>query len=155
MTEKATYLTTEGRRKLEEELDYLLNVRRPQVAEQIRAAKEDGDISENAGYEEAKSQQAFLEGRILTLEGILNTAVTIEDDVPTDQVRMGSLVVVAERGGPNETFRIVGPAEADPKSGLISHESPLGKALLGQKVGKEVAVRTPDGTIYFTVRQIQ
>lgn len=155
MAEKKVFLTPEGRRKLEEELEYLRSVKRPQVAQRIRAAKEEGDINENAGYDEAKNEQAFLEGRILTIESLLKNAVLIEEEGPSDRVRLGSRVTVRERGGEPETFRIVGSAEADPSNGLISNESPLGSALLGHSVGDEVAVHTPDGLLYFTIVKIQ
>lgn len=155
MPDKAVFLTPEGKQKLEEELEYLCSVRRPEVAQRIRAAKEEGDIMENAGYDEAKNEQAFLEGRILTVESILKNAVLIEEEGPSDRVRLGSRVTVAERGEEPETFRIVGSAEADPGNGLISNESPLGEALLGHEVGEEVAVNTPGGLLYFTIAEIQ
>lgn len=155
MSDKAVFLTPEGKRKLEEELEYLRSVKRPQVAQRIRAAKEEGDIMENVGYDDAKNEQAFLEGRILTIESILKHAVLIEEEGPSDRVRLGSRVTVVERGGEPETFRIVGSAEADPSNGLISNESPLGKALLGHEVGEEVAVNTPGGLRYFTIVEIR
>lgn len=155
MADKEVFLTPEGRSKLEEELDYLITVRRPEVAEQIRAAKAEGDIMESAGYDEAKAQQAFLEGRILTIQNMLKNAVMIEDNGPSDVVRVGSYVTVIERGGDPETFRIVGSAEADPTNGFISNESPLGKALLKHRVGEEVTVQTPGGTLYFRIDAIK
>ena len=155
MTDKAMFLTPEGRRKLEKELEYLCSVRRPEVAQRIRAAKEEGDIMENVGYDEAKNEQAFLEGRILTIESTLKHAVLIEEEGPSDRVRLGSRVTVVERGEEPEIFRIVGSAEADPGNGLISNESPLGEALLGHEVGEEVAVNTPSGLLYFTLVEIR
>ena len=155
MASKEVYLTPEGRRKLQEELEYLRSVKRPEVAEKIHTAKEAGDIMENAAYEEAKHQQAFVEGRILTVKSMLNNAVIIEDSGPSETVRLGSRVIVVERGYPVEQFRIVGSAEADPGKGLISNESPLGKALLNRRVGDEVAVQTPDGTTYFSIQAIE
>lgn len=155
MPDKEVFLTPEGKQKLEEELEYLCSVRRPEVAQRIRAAKEEGDIMENVGYDEAKNEQAFVEGRILTIESLLKNAVLIEEEGPSDRVRLGSRVTVAERGEEPETFRIVGSAEADPGNGLISNESPLGEALLGHEVGEEVAVNTPGGLLYFTIAEIQ
>lgn len=154
MSSKQVYLTGAGRQKIEAELAYLRSVRREEVAQRIRAAKEEGDIAENAGYDEAKNEQAFLEGRILTLENILKNAVIIAEEGPSDTVRLGSQVTVTERNMEPETFRLVGSAEADPRQGLISNESPLGKALLGHRVGQEVAVHTPDGVRLFTILQI-
>lgn len=156
MASKEIFLTPDGRRKLEEELDYLRTVKRPEVARRIQAAKSEGDISENAGYDEAKNQQAFLEGRIMTIENMLKNARMIDEELgPTDRVRLGSRVTVKEGGEAPETFRIVGSAEADPGKGLISNESPLGKALLERTVGDQVQVRTPGGVLQFTVVEIQ
>lgn len=155
MANKEVYLTPEGRRKIEEELEYLRSIKRLEVAEKIRTAKEAGDIMENAAYEEAKHQQAFVEGRILTLESMLRNAVIIQDEGPSETVRLGSRVTVVERGGPAERFRIVGSAEADPSNGFISNESPLGKALLDHCAGDEVAVKTPDGILYFSIQAIE
>ena len=155
MENKEVFLTAEGRRKLEEELEYLITVRRPEIASQIQAAKAEGDISENAGYEEAKMQQAFLEGRILTLENILRNAKVIEENGQTDRVSLGHYVTVLEEGQDEpETFRIVGSAEADPGNGRISNESPLGKALLNHSVGEWVEVETPGGKRRFEILAI-
>ncbi|MFL7794292.1 MAG: transcription elongation factor GreA, partial [Anaerolineae bacterium] len=134
MNNQETFLTPEGYTKLEEELLYLKNVRRPEVAAAIHEAKMDGDVSENAGYEEAKRQQAFLEGRIITVETMLKSAVLIETEGPSDTVILGSRVTVVEDGFDPETYTIVGSAEANPGDGRISNESPLGKALIGRKV---------------------
>ncbi len=156
MASKEIFLTPDGRRKLEEELDYLRTIKRPEIARRIQAAKAEGDISENAGYDEAKNQQAFLEGRILTIENMLKNARMIEEEVgPSDQVRLGSRVTIKEGRESPETFRIVGSAEADPGKGLISNESPLGRALLGRTVGDQVQVRTPDGVLQFNIIEIQ
>ncbi len=154
MSSTEFFLTPEGRRKLEEELEYLRNVKRPEVATRIQAAKAEGDVSENAGYDEAKTQQAFLEGRIMTIENILNNAVIIDDAGPSDLVRVGSHVIIREEGGEPETFRIVGSAEADPGNGKISNESPLGKALLNKSAGDIVEVRTPSGLMRFRIESI-
>ena len=154
MSSKDIFLTPEGRRKLEEELDYLVNVRRPEVAGHIQAAKAEGDVMENAGYDEAKGQQAFLEGRIMTIENILKNAVMIDEEVPSDHVRVGSHVTIREEGEEPETFRIVGSAEADPGNGKISNESPLGKALLDRTAGDTVQVRTPGGLVRVHIESI-
>lgn len=145
MTNQETFLTPEGYRKLEEELTLLKTVRRPEVAAAIHEAKMDGDVTENAGYEEAKRQQAFLEGRIITVETMLKNAVLIETDGPSDTVVLGSRVTVVEDGFDPETYTIVGSAEANPGDGRISNESPLGSALMGQKVGDLVTFETPGG----------
>jgi transcription elongation factor GreA len=154
MSSKDIFLTPEGRRNLEEELEFLRNVKRPEVAARIQAAKAEGDVSENAGYDEAKTQQAFLEGRIMTIENMLKNAVIIDDDGPSDRVRVGSHVTIVEEGGEPETFRIVGSAEADPGNGKISNESPFGKALLNQTVGDVVEVHTPGGLIRVRIKAI-
>jgi transcription elongation factor GreA len=149
------FLTPEGQDRLREELKHLVEVRRPEVAFMIKEAKEAGDISENAGYDEAKDQQAFVEGRIKHLEDLLQRAQLITRPNGHEAVALGSRVTVAENGGPNEIFEIVGSAEADPIHGLISNESPLGKGLLGRKVGDVANIRTPDGeTLAFKIVQI-
>jgi len=152
---ETTLLTREGYARLQEELDFLRTVRRREVADHIRVAKEDGDITENAGYEAAKSEQAFLEGRIMTLEAMLKNAVFIEENEPTDVVKPGCRVTVVEEGGEPETFQIVGSAEADPAHGRISNESPLGRALLGHKAGEEVSVQTPGGPSRFQIVHVE
>jgi transcription elongation factor GreA len=154
MTDKPIYLTLEGKQKLEEELDYLVNVRRPEVAEAIRSAKEEGDLSENSAYDEAKLNQGFVEGRIQTIQAQLRNAVIIERNGNSDQVYLGNQVTVEEEGFGQETYQIVGSAEADPMNGKISNESPIGKALLGAKVGQTVTAETPGGQIAFKVIEI-
>jgi transcription elongation factor GreA len=153
MTE-TTYLTAEGRRKLQEELEHLRTVRRPAVARQIHEAKEGGDITENAGYDEAKNEQAFVEGRIMTLEALLNQVQIITEGHRSEVVALGSKVKVAEEGGQPEVFNIVGKAEADPGKGRISNESPLGRGLMGRRKGDRVTVQTPDGPVVFQVLQV-
>jgi transcription elongation factor GreA len=155
MTNQETFLTPEGYEKLEEELNYLKTVRRPEVAHAIHDAKMDGDVSENAGYEEAKRQQAFLEGRIITIEAMLQNAVIIESNGPSDTVILGSQVTVLEEGFEPETYTIVGSAEANPGDGRISNESPLGKALMGHKVGHKVAFATPGGPVEMEILRIE
>jgi transcription elongation factor GreA len=153
-----TFLTREGLKKLEEELNYLRTVRRAEVAERLHDAQEDGELIENAEYEDAKNEQAFVEGKILTLEALLSNAVIIKDkDKSTHgMVAVGSRVTVKENGGGRpEIYELVGAAEADPKQGRISNESPLGKALLGRKVGDEVKVNAPAGTLSFRIAAIE
>ena len=152
---KEVFLTPEGRSKLEEELDFLVNVRRPEVARRIKEAKDDGDVSENSGYDEAKTQQGFIEGRIQELEHMLKIAKIIDAPVSMDRVQLGSTVTVCENGeDTEETFRIVGSAEANPNQGFISNESPLGKALLNKVPGDEVTVDTPGGVLHFKIMAI-
>ncbi len=154
MINHETYLTPEGRQNLEEELEHLITVRRAEVARDIHEAKMDGDVSENAGYEEAKRQQAFLEGRIMTVEAMLKSAVIIESNGSSDTVVLGSCVTVVEDGLEPESYTIVGSAEADPGQGRISNESPLGKALIGQEVGDTVAFETPAGPAEMEILRI-
>ena len=150
-----TFLTREGLKKLEEELQHLRNVRRVEVAERLHKAMEDGEIEENAEYEDAKNEQSFVEGRILQLESMLNNAAIIEDQSGHDgMVHLGSKVTVKENGGKPEVYAIVGPAEANPKDGRISNESPLGRALLDHKVGEDVKVNAPDGVLTFRIVSI-
>lgn len=155
MADKPIYLTSEGKKKLEEELKYLVTVRRKEVAAAIQSAKEEGDISENSAYDEAKLAQAFLEGRIQTIEAQLREAVLIEQNGNSDRVDVGSIVTVVEEGFDEETYHIVGSAEADPLNGKISNESPIGKALLGAKKGAVVKAETPNGEIVFKVVKIE
>ena len=154
MAEEKIFMTLEGRRKLEEELEYLRTVRRTEVAERIHSAKEGGDIMENAAYDYAKEEQAFVEGRIQALETTLSKAIIIEGG-STDKVGLGTRVTVMERGvDALETYQIVGSVEADPMKGRISNESPMGKALLGHRVGDEVVVSTPGGILHFHIISI-
>ncbi len=154
MVSKPVYLTPEGKQKLEEELHYLRTVRRSEVAEAIKSAKEEGDLSENSAYDEAKSAQAFLEGRIQTLEAQLREAVIVEAN-SSDTVSLGSTVTVTEDGSDNpETYKIVGSAESDPLNGTISNESPIGSALLGKKAGDVVTVNTPGGKLTFKILRL-
>jgi transcription elongation factor GreA len=155
MIDQETFLTPEGRNKLEEELHYLKTVRRAEVAQAIHDAKMDGDVSENAGYEEAKRQQGFLEGRIMTIEAMLKNVVLIESNGPSDKVGLGSRVTVVQDGFEPETYAIVGSAEADPADGRISNESPLGKALIGHRVGARVAFETPGGLVEMEILRIE
>jgi transcription elongation factor GreA len=156
MAEKPIFLTPEGRAKLEAELEQLKTVRRGEVAERIHAAKEEGDIMENSAYDEAKNEQAFVEGRIMTIEQMLKNAVMIDKTRASDSVGIGSYVTVVERGDDDdEMYQIVGSAEADPTRGRISNESPVGRALLGKRVGEEVQVKIPDGVRHLKVTEIR
>ncbi len=153
---RKVFLTEEGRQKLLEELNYLVEVRRPEIAARIHAAKMEGDVTENAGYEEAKHEQAFVEGRILTIEKMLQDAEIIPHGGPTDRVRLGARVTIVEEGGSQpEVYQIVGSAEADVSNGCISNESPLGKSLMGCAVGDSVSVKTPSGTLSFRIMAIE
>jgi transcription elongation factor GreA len=155
MVERPTFLTREGMKKIEEELEYLRTVRREEVAHRLHEAMEGGDIQENAEYEDARNERAFVEGRILTLEMILSKAVIIEDGSrSSDRVGVGSYVTVMEVNsddGVPEDYHVVGSAEADPVAGRISNESPLGRKLMGAKVGDIVMVNAPDGLIQFKI----
>ncbi len=155
MVSQTVYLTAEGYKKLEEELNNLRNVRRQEVAMRLREAMEGGELIDNAEYEAAKNEQAFVEGRILELEHLLAQAQVIEHTEPSEVVEIGSTVVVREGNRKPETFKIVGAAEANPKEGLISNESPLGKALLQKRVGDIVDVNAPDGVLRFRVVEIK
>ena len=149
MAQKETYLTSSGQKKLEQELEHLRSVRRQQVADRIQQAKEIGGTVDNAEYEEAKDEQAFVEGRIQTLEGMLTSAVIIPKgrQAASDVVALGSTVtVLLLKTGKQDKYTIVGSTEADPTKGLISNESPVGKALMGMRVGDEVEVQVPAGT---------
>lgn len=151
------FLTPEGLQKVKEELEYLTTVRRREVAQMIAEAKAEGDISENAGYDEAKTAQGFLEGRIRELEAILKNAKIISDDnAAPDVVVIGRTVVVREEGSDlEEEYMIVGPPEADPSNGKISNESPMGRALLNKRVGDKAVVDSPGGQIVFEILQVK
>ncbi|HEY74962.1 MAG TPA: transcription elongation factor GreA [Thermoflexia bacterium] len=153
--ERPVYLTREGYAKLEEELNYLRTVRRQEVARRLHEALAEGDILENAELEAARNEQAFVEGRILELEELLRRAEIIEEEASDGIVRVGSWVTIVEGNGPPETYHIVGPAEASPSEGKISYESPLGKALMGHRVGDEVTVNAPDGALTFRIVEIK
>ena len=146
MEDKPVLLTKEGLQALEEELEQLVSVRRADVAERIRQARDFGDIAENAEYTEAKNEQSLVEGRIQTLEAMVRNAVMIEEENrERGVVAAGAEVKVSSEEG-EETYSIVGAAEADPLNGRISNESPLGRALLGHKAGDEVEWTSPIGT---------
>ena len=154
--EKETFLTREGLRKLEDELEHLKKVKRKEVAERIKLSKEFGDLSENAEYEDAKNEQAFVEGRILQLELMLRNARVIDNhDAPADRVIVGSKVKLKDLASGEEiAYMIVGSAEADPDHDKISNESPVGKALLGKRKGETFEVTVPVGKLRYSVLQI-
>lgn len=158
MATKETILTVEGLRKLEEELEHLRTVRRQEVAERLKVAISYGDLSENSEYEDAKSEQAFIEGRILELEQMVNTATIIDEDAGriSDIVNLGSMVVVRDvETGEEDVYTIVGTTEADPFKNRISNESPVGAAIIGHKVGTEVVVDTPAGELTYKIVEIK
>jgi transcription elongation factor GreA len=155
MPDKPIFLTPEGRAKLEQELDYLRNVKRHEVAAAIHSAKEEGDIMENSAYDAAKEQQAFVEGRIMSLEQMLKNAVMIDPNRLSDTVDLGCWVKLLERGSKaDEVYQIVGSAEADPIKGRISNESPVGRALMGKKKGDEVSVKIPVGERHLKIVEV-
>jgi len=157
VNEKEIVLTKEGLTKLELELDDLKTVHRKEVNDRIRQAKEFGDLSENAEYEDAKQEQAFIEGRILKLETMVRNARIIdESDYAAGEVHLGSMVKVKDlKNNDTHEFAIVGSAESDPPNHRISNESPLGQALLGRKKGDTVDVATPRGVVKYKIEQIK
>lgn len=151
--EREVLLTAEGLHKLEDELEFLKGVRRREVAERIKAARDFGDLSENSEYEEAKNEQAFVEGRILTIEKMLRSARIVDDsEVDPQRVNIGSTVTLRDCET-DETFDyiIVGSSEADPGQNRISYESPVGQAVFGQATGSTVEVRLPGGLARFEI----
>jgi transcription elongation factor GreA len=156
MAQKEVFLTPEGLEKLKAELEYLHSVRRQQVADQIHRAKELGGTVDNAEYDDAKNEQAFVEGRILTLEKMIkNATIFYEEKGSSSSVKLGSKVTVRSKDGGKEYYAIVGSAEANPAEGKISNESPVGKALMGKKIGDEVEVQTPAGSVKFKIVAIE
>lgn len=157
MSDEQQFLTASGAEELRAELENLINVKRPALARQLKEAISQGDLSENADYHDAKEQQAFLEGRIQYLENLLHTATIIDDNndkaTPTE-VQMGCEVTIQAEGDPEETYRLVGAAEADPRNGKISNESPMGSALLGRRKGEIVRVQTPGGEWEVKIKRI-
>ncbi len=152
------FLTKEGFQKLQDELDHLRTVKRQEVADRLHEAMEGGELIENAEYEAAKNEQAFVEGRIQELEVLLATARVIEEDEKnhkTGMVAVGSTVTIQEQGYDPETYTIVGAAEANPREGKISNESPIGKAILNHAIGETVQVETPSGTYKVKVIKVK
>jgi len=151
-----TFLTKEGYQKLADELEYLRTVKRKEVAERLHEAMEGGELIENAEYEAAKNEQAFVEGRIQEVEVILASARIIDGkNTDASTVQVGDTVVVKEDGSSPEEYTIVGAAEADPRKGKISNESPLGRSLLGHQTGDDVTVEAPGGTFKVHVVKIK
>lgn len=157
MADKKVMVTEEGYREMVEELNYKKSVRRIEIADRLKAAIALGDLSENSEYDDAKNEQAFLEGEISELEAKIRNSEIIKADSKGNEVQLGSKVVVVDlefaEDGP-ETFMIVGTTEANPDKGKISNESPLGQALLGQKVGTVVDVQAPVGIIKYEIKEI-
>ncbi len=150
------HLTPEGAETLRLELDELVNVRRPELAVRLREAVADGDLKENANYHDAKEQQSMVEGRIQYLQDILRRAKIVINDGPSDIVRIGSLVIIQEIGADDEeTYTLVGAAEANPREGKLSERSPIGAALMGRKRGDKIKVNAPGGEISFKVKKVQ
>lgn len=149
------YITPEGLKQINDELENLKTVRRDEVAQKLEIAIKQGDLKENADYHDAKEEQGFIEARIRQLESMLGRAKLIENSGPSNVVRVGSTVTVAEDGSDElETYTIVGAHEADPTRGRISNESPIGSALLGAKKGQTVSAMTPAGKLAFTIHEI-
>ncbi|MEY8321160.1 transcription elongation factor GreA [Lachnospiraceae bacterium 46-61] len=157
MAEKKVILTYEGLKKMEEELENLKTVRRKEVAEKIKEARGQGDLSENAEYDAAKEEQAEIESRIVVLEKMLRNAEVIDDDeVNNDMISVGSIVKLYDFEFEEEVeYSIVGSAEADPMNGKISNESPVGLGLIGHKLGETIIIETPSGELKFRIDEIK
>lgn len=157
MADEKHYLTQEGLEKLEKELQYLRTVRRQEVAQRLHnALEEGGELGEDAEYEDAKNEQAFVEGEIARLEAILTNVEIISENRPKDVIALGSRIKLREKGTTlDEEYQLVGEAEADPTQGKISYKSPLGDALMGHKVKEEVFVDAPDGKLTFVILSIK
>ncbi len=154
--DQKSYLTPEGKENIERELADLIEVQRPDIAQKLKEAVAQGDLKENADYHDAKEKQGFIEGRIAELEATLRRAVIIEKSELNGMVQIGNTVTIREDGTKeDETYMIVGSAEANAAEGKISNESPIGRALLGKKKGQKIKVETPDGKIEFKIRKIE
>ncbi|MBP9501579.1 MAG: transcription elongation factor GreA [Candidatus Promineofilum sp.] len=156
LNDDVMYMTPEGLQQIKDELDNIRTVRREEIAQKLEIAIKQGDLKENADYHDAKEEQGLLEARARQLEDMLRRAKVIEKNGPSNVVRIGSTVTVSEEGYDDEleTYMIVGALEADPAHGRISHESPIGRALLGAKKGSTVQAMTPQGEIAFTIHEI-
>lgn len=154
MPKEPVYLTPEGKAELEAELDQLLTVGRPEIAATILAAREDGDLKENGAYHDAKDRQGHMEARIRTLKAKLEQAALILPPETKDTASLGSIVTITDGAGATQTYTIVGSTETNVLGGRISNESPLGRALIGHKVGQQVTVKAPQGDMPFTVSAI-
>jgi transcription elongation factor GreA len=153
---KEVLLTEEGLEKVKQELEHLKTHKRHEVAQRLKEAIAQGDLSENSEYDAAKEEQAFIESRIITLENMIRNAKIISSNTDKNVVNVGSKVTIQEiPDGDQETYTIVGSAESDPSSFKISNESPIGKELIGKKVGEIVNVTTPSGTIQFKIIEIE
>ncbi len=156
MASEETYLTKDGEYELRRELKQLTETRRPALAQKLKEAAAQGDLKENADYHDAKEQLGFTEGRVQHIESILRRAIIVENVGPSDEVGIGSTVIIEEIGsGEEEAYKIVGSAEANPRERKISQKSPIGAALLGEKVGAKVKVATPDGSVRFKIVDIR
>ena len=157
MSDKVFPMTIEGKQKLEEELEELKTVKRPEIVERIKIARSYGDLSENSEYESAKDEQAFVEGRITTIENMLRFAQIIDNDnVEQDEISVGKTVVFKELpDGEEEEYTIVGSAEADPFEGKISNDSPIAQALIGAHLGNQVNIVTPDGGMTVEIVKVE
>lgn len=157
MNNEEHYVTAAGLQKIKAELEHLKGPVRLDLAKRLRAAIQQGDLSENADYISTKEEQGFIEGKIQELENIIRNAVIIPEggSVDKSEVNIGARITVQEGNFPPETYHLVGPKEADPRSGRISHESPIGAALLGRKVGDTVVVSTPGGEIKLSILKIE
>jgi transcription elongation factor GreA len=154
--EQEIFLTTDGAAKLKAELEELKGPKRDEMARRLRSAIQMGDLSENADYHKAKEDQAFMEGRIQELEYLLKNATIVDlAELSTDTVQVGSCVTVQEGDYPAERFCLVGAKEADPRNGKISNESPIGRVLMGCRVGDEVIATTPGGEIKLKILKIE
>ena len=149
-----SFLTREGHKKLQEELDYLRTIKRQEVAQRLHEAMEGGELIEDAEYEAAKNEQAFVEGRIQELEILLANARVIDESKNGDIIQVGSKVTIREAENDPEVYTIVGPAEANPRNGRISNESPLGRALMDHRAGDTVRVDAPGGTFFVRVVKV-
>jgi transcription elongation factor GreA len=154
MQEQKMYVSKEGLEKFKQELGDLVNVKRKEIIERIERAKELGDLSENAEYAAAKDEQAFTEGRILELQDMITRAEIINGSGKVDLVRVGSKVRVKTDDTETE-YEIVGVAEADPVSGKISNESPLGRSFLGRRIGDKIQIQIPKGMVTYTILEIK
>jgi transcription elongation factor GreA len=156
MSDEPVMLTKQGLATLQDELEELTTVRRAEVAAAIREAQELGPDQQDGQYEDAKNQQAFLEGRITEIERMLEHATIIDERAAhrSKDVRIGSTVTVKAKGGKSQKYQLVGPAEADPSAGRISHQSPVGRALLGKKRGEKVKIQAPGGELEMTVTKV-
>jgi len=155
MARRETYLTADGLERLKQELDHLCTVRRREMAKSLKKALDLGRTADNAEYEDVKQEQARVEGRIIDLGHLLHSAVLINHTVPSDTVQVGSSVIIEDRRGRKIHYTIVGSTEADPLHGRISNESPVGRALLGQRKGEEAEAKTPAGLVKYTILAVE